>query len=464
MTRKQLLALLATIVGSGVVILDGTVVNLALPNIARNLHASFADLQWVADGYALSLSALILLGGSLGDIFGRKRAYMLGLVGFGVASLLCGLAPNITALIGLRILQGLFGALLVPGALAIINTNFPKETRGKAIGRWSAWSALAAAIGPLLGGYIVDAASWRWIFFINVPLVGVCFVLGRMGITETHDTSPRTVDIVGALLAVVGLGGVTYGLIEGPGRHWGLAALLPLAVGVLALICFLVTERHKKDPMVPLGLFRSRNFTGANITTFAMYGALSGFLFALVIFLQTTVGYSAIQAGASLLPITVLLLTLSGRFGGLAAKHGSRAYMTAGPLTAAAGMALLYGLHHGSSYLTGVFPGVFLFSMGMALTVAPLTTTVMSSVAESDSGINSAINNAVARVAGLVVVAGLGVLGATHVYKFSIVLCASLAASAGIASWLLIRNTANRENQKPAPNAYHHRLHTTHLL
>lgn len=440
MTRKQLFALLATIIGSGIVILDGTVVTLALPNIARDLHASFADLQWVVDGYALLLSALILLGGSLGDILGRKRVYMVGLAGFGLASLLCGLASSIGVLIGLRALQGIFGALLVPGALAIINTNFAKEKRGTAIGRWSAWSALAAAIGPLLGGYIVDASSWRWIFFINVPLVVICFVLARIGIMETKDTTFRRVDVVGALLAVCGLGGITYGLIEGPAHHWNVVSLVLLLGGLLLFVLFIFIERRRKDPMVKLSLFASRNFSGANLVTFAMYGALGGFLFALVIFLQTTVGYSAIKAGASLLPITVLLLTLSGRFGGLAGKHGPRIFMAAGPLTASLGMALLYNLHHGSYYITNIFPGILLFALGLSLTVAPLTITVMGSVPETSSGIASGINNAVSRVASLITVALLGILGVAHAYTLAIVLCATLAALAGIVSWVLISN------------------------
>ncbi|HSX00409.1 MAG TPA: DHA2 family efflux MFS transporter permease subunit [Patescibacteria group bacterium] len=446
MSRKQLFALLATIIGSGVVILDGTVVTLALPNIAHELHASFADLQWVVDGYALLLSALILLGGSLGDIFGRKRVYLIGLGGFGLASFLCGLAPNIGALIGLRALQGVFGALLVPGALAIINTNFPKDKRGAAIGRWSAWSALAAAIGPVLGGYIVDASSWRWIFFINVPLVIVCFALAQIGIEETKDSKSRSVDAIGAMLAISGLGGITYGLIEGPAHHWNMGALLPLIGGLVLFVLFILTERRRRDPMITLSLFGSRNFSGANLVTFAMYGALGGFLFALVIFLQTTVGYSAIKAGASLLPITALLLTLSGRFGGMAAKHGPRIFMTAGPLTAALGMALLYNLHHGSQYLTNVFPGIFLFALGLSLTVAPLTITVMGSVPDSSSGIASGINNAVSRVASLITVALLGILGASHVYTLAIGMCAGLAALAGIGSWILIRNEQTIHN------------------
>lgn len=442
MRRKQLYTLLATIVGSGIVILDGTVVNLALPNIARELHATFAQLQWIVDGYMLSLSALILLGGSLGDVFGRKRVYMVGLVGFGVLSLLCGLAPDVHALIALRVVQGIFGALLVPGALAIINTNFSHESRGTAIGRWSAWSALAAAIGPLLGGYIVDASSWRWIFFINVPLVVVCGVLAHIGITETRDNWPRRLDIFGALLTVVGLGGLTFGLIEGPVWHWSVSALVPLMAGAVALVWFVLVERRKADPMVPLRLFASRNFTGANLMTFAMYGALSGFIFGLVIYLQTTMGYSAIRAGASLLPVTILLLTLSGRIGGLVKKFGARMFMTVGPICVGIGMLTLLTLQPGRSYWTGVFPGAVLFGLGMALLVAPLTITVLASVKNADSGIASGINNAVSRAAGLIVVALLGLFGAAHAYRFTIMLCAGLAFAAGFISLAFIRNSA----------------------
>ena len=293
MTRRQFFVLLATIVGSGIVILDGTVVNLALPNIARHLHASFTDLQWIVDAYALSLSALILLGGSLGDIFGRKRTYLIGLGGFGAASLLCGIAPNVTMLIAARVVQGVFGALLVPGGLAIINTNFPAEQRSTAIGRWAAWSGIAAAIGPLVGGYIIDVASWRWIFFINVPFVVLCAGLAHTCIQESKDAWKRHLDIWGAGLTVLSLAGMTFGLIEGPVRHWAPLYLGALIAGVLCFGLFLQAEVRERDPMVPLRLFRSGNFTGANIATFAMYGGLGGFFFALVIRLQTVLGYQA---------------------------------------------------------------------------------------------------------------------------------------------------------------------------
>lgn len=430
---------MATIIGSGIVILDGTVVNLALPHIAEEMGASFTSLQWIVDGYLLSLSAFILLGGSLGDIFGRKKVYMIGLAGFGVTSLLCGLAPNTFALISIRILQGLFGALLVPGGLAIINTNFLKEERSQAMGRWTAWSALSAAVGPLLGGYIVDVTTWRWIFLINVPLIAVCLVLAHYGIKESKDPNPRQIDAWGAALAVVGLAGITFGLIEGPAKHWNLGVLAILAVGFISFTAFILAERRRKDPMVKLRLFASRNFTGANITTFAMYGALGGFFFALVIYLQSGLGYSGIKAGTSLVPVTITLLLLSGRVGKLAGKYGARLFMTIGPLTSALGMVLLYNLDRSSGYLTGVFPGITLFGLGLAITVSPLVITVMGSVTDSDSGIASGINNAVARVAGLIVIALLGLFGVAEVYQFTIILCASMAALAGVLSFIFIR-------------------------
>jgi len=440
MTRRQFFALLATIIGSGVVILDGFVVNLALPSIARDLRASFAGLQWIVDGYLLSLSALILLGGSLGDIFGRKRVYQLGLVGFGLASLLCGLAPNLTILVLLRVVQGVFGALLVPGALAIINTNIPEKLRGLAFGRWTAWSGITTVLGPLIGGYLISIASWRWIFFINIPLVALCMVFTAQNVNETRDRGSRHVDLPGAALAAATLAAITYGLIEGPAKYWSRGIITVLVSGFILGVVFYLVEANTKDPMLKLSLFRSRNFSGVNITTLAMYGGLSGFIFALVLYLQTTLGYSSVKAGASLMPISVMLLLLSSRVGALAHKVGPRIFMTLGPLTSAAGMILLLRLGSGDSYLNGVFPGVLLFALGLGITVAPLTITVMGSVDASQSGIASGVNNAVSRVAGLIVVALLGILGAGQVYHFAIILCASLLAAAGIISYTLIRN------------------------
>ena len=439
---KRTLALIATILGSGVVFLDSTIVNLALPKISIGLHAHFSDLQWIADGYLLSLSSLILLGGSLGDIFGRKRMYLTGLTGFGIVSLLCGLSPSVGFLIGFRILQGVFGALLVPGGLAIINTNFPREDRGAAIGKWSAWSGILAAIGPLVGGYIIDAISWRWIFFINIPLIIACGLLARANVEESKDTKVRRVDNYGAGLAGLALAGITYGLIEGPADKWHAKSLIALIIGLVLGIVFLAYEKRSKDPMLELSLFKSRNFSGANIMTFAMYGALAGFMFALVIYMQTKLHYSAIKAGLSLLPVSLMLLFFSSRVGGLSSKIGPRYFLTAGPLIAALGMFLLIGYKPGDSYLWFLLPRVLLFAIGLVLLVAPLTTTVMTSVEDSSSGIASGINNAVSRIAGLVVIALLGLAGTGNIYRFSMILCACFAAGAGIISFFTIRNKA----------------------
>lgn len=443
MTKRQFLTLLVTIIGSGIVLLDGTVVNLALPALNHDMHANFSDLQWVVDGYLLSLSSLILLGGSLGDILGRKRVYITGLIGFGVVSALCGLAGDPLTLILLRILQGVFGALVVPGGLAIIRSNFPVKSEGKAIGTWAAWSGIATVIGPFVGGYLIDTYSWRWIFFLNVPFVVVCVALAVKNIRESQAAAGRRIDYLGALLALLFLASLTFGLIEGPARHWDALSLGAVAAGVALLGAFIAAEARKRDPMVPLRLFASRNFTAANIMTFAMYGALSGFFFAYVIYLQTALHYSSLAAGLSSLPVTFFILAFSGRIGGLASKYGARLFMTVGPLLAAAGMVWLLQLHEGSSYIFGVLPGITLFGAGMCILVAPLTVTVMTSVHEHDSGIASGINNAVSRAAGLIVIALLGVLGGNN-YRFSVALCAGLAAFAGVISFILVQSSARR--------------------
>lgn len=448
MDKKHRLALVALILGSGIAVLDGTVVNLALPKIASDLHASFADLQWIADGYLLTLSALILLGGSLGDIFGRKRIYLTGYVGFGLASLLCGLAPNAKFLIAARLLQGIFGALLVPGALAIINTCFPKEVRGTAIGVWSAWIAVFAPLGPILGGYLLDVTTWRWIFFINPPFVAIGASLAMRYVGESKDEYPRRLDIWGSVLTTLALAGITYGLIEGPVNHWTAASVLALIAGIIFGIVFVVLERRTKDPMVPLSLFHSRNFTGSNIMTFLNYGALGGFLFAFVIYIQSVLGYSSIKAGVSVLPLPIAIFLLSKRFGALSARVGPRLFMTVGPLLVGTGILLLYGLTKGASYALHILPGVTVFGLGMSLLVAPLTVTVMASVNESSSGIASGINNVMARVSGLVAVAVLGIFGAHSYYKFAILLCGIMALMAGVISWFLIQNPPRPKLEK----------------
>jgi EmrB/QacA subfamily drug resistance transporter len=444
MKHSHKLTLLATIFGSGIVFLDATVVNLALPSISRDLGGGFSALQWIADGYLLSLSSLLLLGGSLGDILGQKKVYLTGLYGFGVTSLICGLSPSVGFLIFARLLQGIFGALLVPGSLAIINTNFPKESRAKAIGQWSAWAGSFTAIGPLAGGALIEASSWRWIFFINIPFIVACIVLTLKGVEESEPNKTRKVDVRGALLAGLSLGGITYGLIQGPVNHWNASSVVPLVLGFILLIAFVWAENRSSDPMVQLNLFKSRNFSASNVMTFGMYGALGGFIFALVIYLQTKMGYSAIKAGASLLPVTLLMLVLSGKMGALSAKYGPRFFMTAGPVLAGIGILSLLDLQPGDSYFGFLLPRVLVFGLGLATTVAPLTTTVMASVSETSSGIASAINNQVSRVAGLVVVALLGILGAEHVFKFSMALCGILAISAGVVSLISISNSKIR--------------------
>jgi len=419
--------------------LDGSVVNLALPALHRDMGASFSDLQWVIDGYLLSLSALILLGGSLGDIFGRKKMYIFGLVGFGVFSMLCGFATTPFMLISLRILQGVFGALVVPGGLAIINTNFAPQQRGKAIGQWAGWSGIAAAIGPLAGGYLIDAFSWHWIFFLNVPLIIICGALAFIGARESLPERTRHIDFTGAGLAVAFLACFTYSLIEGPGRHWDLLSLGLLVAGVALLAIFVTVEWRKRDPMVDLKLFASRNFTGANIMTFAVYGAMSGMFFSLVIYLQTVLHYSSLVSGLTLLPVTIMLLLFSGRMGAITQKMGPRLFMTIGPIIIAVAMLLLVPLAPGADYFWHILAPVILYAIGLCLMVAPLTITVMSSVNDHESGIASGINNAVSRAAGLIVIALLGLFGAGN-YQGSIVFCACLAAGAGVASLVLIRN------------------------
>lgn len=434
------MTLIATILGSSVVLLDGYIVNLALHKIGVHLHASFSVLQWIVDGYTLTLSALILLGGSLGDIFGRKRVYLIGLVGFAVSSLFCAAAPSALFLIIARIVQGIFGALLVPGGLSIIDNAFELKDRGKAIGRWTAWTSAAVVAGPLVGGVILDVASWRWIFIINLPIALICLLIALPSIAESKDKIKRRVDWLGAALAALSLAGITYGLIEGPVSHWSVSIVAALIVGVLIGVTFVFYEAYHPDPMVNLTLFKSRNFSGSNLMTFGMYGALSGFTVALAIYMQQYVGFSSLKTGLSTLPVSFLMFLFAGRVGGLSSKFGPRIFMTIGPILAGIGILSLYQMHHGSSYLVDILPGVLIFGSGLVLTVSPLTTTVMTSVKEEDSGIASGINNAVSRAAGLIVVALLGLLGASSYYHFAILLSAGMAVAAGVISYLVVED------------------------
>jgi EmrB/QacA subfamily drug resistance transporter len=400
--------IVATVLGSGIAFLDGSVVNVALPAIGRSVGGGFAVLQWVLDGYLLTLSALLLLGGALGDRYGRRRLFIIGLIVFTVASLGCGLAPSAATLVVARMVQGVGGALLVPGSLALIDAQIRTEDRGRAIGTWAGLTGVASAVGPFVGGLLVDALSWRLVFFINVPLAAVAVPVTLRYVRESRDlTATGRPDLAGSATITIGLAGAMFALIEGPSRGWTALPIVASVVAVVAFVLFPLIERRRRDPLLPLTLFRSAQFTGANLTTLAVYAALSGALFLLTLQLQLSMGYSALRAGLATVPITVIMLLLSGRIGGLAQRIGPRIPMTAGPLVAGAGLALLCLARPGASYQSGVLPGVTVFGFGLAITVAPLTSAVLAAVAEEHVGAASGVNNAVSRLAGLLAVAVL---------------------------------------------------------
>ncbi len=399
------------ILASGIVFLDGTVVGVALPAIDRDLGAGLAGLQWIVNGYALTLAALLILGGSLGDRYGRRRAMLFGLVGFGVASVACGLAPQTGWLVGARLAQGLAGALVVPGSLAILTAVYTgEEERGRAIGAWSGWSGITSLLGPFLGGLLVDTLSWRWVFLINVPLIAVAWWLLWRYVPETRDEqAPRQLDWPGAALTIVGLGGIAYGLTEGPALGWRAPLVVGSLVGGLAaVVAFVALEARSPAPMMPLRLFRSRVFAGANLATLLIYAALGGAFFLITIYLQNTLGYSALAAGASLFPISVIIFLLSARFGRLAGRHGPRPFLTLGALLFACGALLFLRVGPGTTYPTTVLPAALVMGLGLATIIAPLTAAVMGAVPAHNAGIASAINNVASRVAGLLAVAALG--------------------------------------------------------
>lgn len=400
--------LTASILGSGMALLDATVVNVALPAIGRDLGASLAGLQWTITAYALTLAALILVGGSLGDRLGRRRVFLAGVVWFALSSIACGLAPSIEFLIAARALQGVGGALLTPGSLALIQASFHPDDRARAIGIWSALGGVAGAVGPVVGGWIVEVASFRWVFLLNAPLAVVVIAIGARHLPESADPDASAhFDVAGAVLAVAGLGGVSYALVEAgePGRRT--PVLVAAALGLASLVAFVLVERRSDAPMLPLGMFRVRPFTATNVVTFAVYAALGAVFFFLVIALQVVAGWSPVGAGLALLPITLLMLLLSPSAGAAAQRIGPRGPMTVGPLVAALGVFLLGRIGPHASYARGVLPGVFLLGLGLAATVAPLTATVLASAPASRAGIASGINNAVARTAGLFAVAAL---------------------------------------------------------
>jgi EmrB/QacA subfamily drug resistance transporter len=455
MTGRQRTTLVAAILGSGIATIDGTVVNVALPAIERDLGGGLQVQQWVANAYLLALGSLILIGGSLGDIYGARRVFALGTGAFGLFSVACALAPTTGVLIGARGLQGAAGALLVPGSLAIIVTAFPGNERAAAIGAWTAWGAIASLVGPLAGGLIVDQLSWRWIFALNLPLVALTLWFVRSArAPETRDPT-RRVDYLGAVLCAVGLGGAVFALIEQPRFGWSSPAILvPLVGGVVTFAVFLAYERRIAQPMLKLELFARRNFAVGNLETLAMYGGLAVLFFFLTIFLQQVAGYSALESGLATLPVTLVMFVLSRRFGALADRSGPRLFMGAGPLVSAAGVLLLLRTGIETAYVTDLLPGLLLFALGLAITVAPLTAAVLADADETDAGIASAINNAVARVAGLVGVPVVGVVVAStlvgdtfsandesvRAFHQVVVICAALLAAGGMAGIMGITN------------------------
>ena len=408
--RRQRLILVAAILGTTVVTVDSTVVNVALPAIEDDLGGGLAGQQWTANAYLVTLGSLLLIGGSLGDIFGERRVFAFGVAAFGVTSLACALAPTIEILVAARALQGVAGALLTPAALAVIVANFAPDERGKAVGAWTAWGGVGTVLGPLIGGQLVDAASWRWIFAINVPVVLVTMWLILRVVPQARERDPDArVDVVGALLCALGLAGMTFGLIEQPLRGWGSPVVAgPLIVGALLFAGFLLWETRTRHPMLPLGLFKRHNFAFGNIETFAMYGGLGLLFFFLVLFLQQVAGWSATAAGTTSIPVTLLMFALSMRFGMLADRYGPRFFMGVGPLVTAAGLALFLRLDADVDYLTDLLPALLVFGLGLSMTVAPLTSTVLADADESNAGIASGVNNAIARVAGLVAIAAVG--------------------------------------------------------
>jgi EmrB/QacA subfamily drug resistance transporter len=409
-TSQKRLTLIAAILGSSVVLVDSTAVNVALPAIQEELGGGLAAQEWLVNAYLLTLGSLILIGGSMGDLFGERRVFFLGVAGFGAASVVCALAPTIGVEIAGRALQGVAGALLTPSSLAVIIAVFPEGERSAAIGTWTAWGAIGTVLGPLLGGQLVDAASWRWIFAINVPLVLATLWLIAAAIPRTDPNRPHApVDYLGAFLCAVGLGGFVFALIEQPQLGWGSPAVVgPLIGGIAVLALFLWVESRKDEPMLPLGLFRRRNFAWGNAETLAMYGGLGALLFFLVLFLQQVAGYTALESGLTLLPVTIVMFLLSKRFGALADRYGPRFFMGAGPLVGAVGLLLLFRLDTNVDYVADLLPALLLFALGLALTVAPLTAAVLAGADESNAGIASATNNAVARIAGLIATAAVG--------------------------------------------------------
>ena len=442
--------LAVAVLGSGVAFLDGTVVNVALPEIGRDLGASTSSLQWILNGYLLTLASLILLGGSLGDRYGRRKIFSFGVALFTFASLLCAIAPSAEALVGARLIQGIGGALLTPGSLAMIEASMRPDDRARAIGAWSGLGGVATALGPLLGGYLVEAISWRAIFLINLPLGLFVIIAASRHLPETRDPGAGgRLDFAGAILAALGLAGTTYALIEGP-EGFSRQIAVVAALGIAALLAFVIVERRSANPMLPLSIFSSRQFSAANLVTFVVYAALGGVFFLLVSYLQISLGYSPVAAGAASLPVTALMLAFSARSGALAQRIGPRLPLTIGPLIIAAGMLLMTLIEPGDSYVTSVLPAVIVFGIGLTLVVAPVTATVLAAADSRHAGIASGVNNAVSRLGGLLAVAVLPVLGGLTGDNFydpakledgfaiAMYVCAAAAALGGVLAWFTI--------------------------
>jgi EmrB/QacA subfamily drug resistance transporter len=445
--------LFATVLGSGIAFLDATVVNVALPTIGRELDASVAGLQWIVNGYTLTLASLILIGGSLGDRFGRRRVFLIGIAWFAVASLLCGLAPDAGTLVAARALQGVGGALLTPGSLAIIQASFAPGDRARAVGAWSGLSGIAAALGPFFGGWLVGAGSWRLIFLINVPLAIAAILVALRFVPESRDPEAvRGLDVAGAALTALGLAGVSWALIEAGERGVTATMVAVGAAGVASLAGFVIVERRSRHPMLPLEIFRSRQFTAANLVTFIVYAGLGISFFLLVVDLQQVLGYSPMQAGLATLPVTVLMLALSSRAGALADRIGPRVPMALGPIGVAIGFVLLSRVQQGATYPGTVLPGVIVFGLGLTLTVAPLTASVLAAAPARHAGIASGVNNAISRSAGMFAIAVIpGIAGLTgdayrdavafaSGFRTSMLIGAALAAAGSALAWFMIRN------------------------
>ncbi|TWP51098.1 MFS transporter [Lentzea tibetensis] len=457
-TPRARAVLATTIIGSGMAMLDSTVVNVALPRIGAELDASVTDLQWILNGYLLALAALILVAGALGDRFGRRRVYLVGVIWFGVASLLCGIAGNVWMLVAARVLQGIGGALLTPGALAILQSSFAREDRSRAIGAWSGLSGVATAIGPLAGGLLVQVWSWRLAFLINIPVAALCVWLALRSVPETRDEQAGHPDYLSSLIGAAGLALLTGGIVE--------QSFVAGAFGVVALVVFGVIQARSHDPLVPPELFHDRTFVLANMLTFLMYGALGGVMVLMVLQLQVSLGYSPTFAGLASVPITIIMLLASARSGRLAQKYGPRAQLVVGPLLVAAGMWLLRNAVPGATYLTGVLPGVVVFGIGLACVVAPVTATVLAAAPDRHAGVASGVNNAVARTGSLLAVAILpavvGLTGSrytdpvalTDSWRTALALCAIAAAIGGLFALGTDNNVLNAappQEEQPHP-------------